>query len=59
MMPISSISSALAWPTAWATAHRWMRGTSTVRARSVSSLESLTPIGAERHGLVDDDDADD
>ena len=48
MMPTSSISSALACPTAWATAHRSIRGTIRSRACGARSLESLTPCGAVR-----------
>ena len=58
MMPTSSISAALAWPTAYATAQRVMRGTIRSLACGASSLESRTPTGAERQRLVDDDDTD-
>ena len=49
MMPIRSISAALACPTALSSAQRRIRGTSRWRACGVSSLESATPSGA---GLV-------
>ena len=48
MMPIASISAGEAWPTAQARAHRRIGATIRSRAAAVSSLESLTPTGADR-----------
>ena len=50
MMPISSISSGPACPTAKPRLQRWIRGTSACRRCGASSLESRTPGGAGRQG---------
>ena len=47
MIPISSISSDEACPTALIGAQRSTRGTSFSRAAGVSSFESRTPVGAD------------
>src|SRR6478609_4963764 len=46
MIPNSSISCELAWPTPYDAAHRWIFGASRRRASGVSSLLSRTPCGA-------------
>ncbi len=45
MMPISSISAGLAWPTAYSVTQRRIGRTSCSRAAGVSSLESARPGG--------------